>query len=111
MPMCLAPNSVQLFTHWDHPQGAFEVARVDRYLPVVQIHGQPDPAITDIRQRSKKGAARQEACLLNKLPVDLVEEAARQWTPEQMARRAELIRTWNPWVQSTGPSTQAGKKT
>lgn len=43
-----------LFTHWDYPQGAFEVVRVDRYLRVIQIDGQPDPALTDIRQRLYK---------------------------------------------------------
>lgn len=36
--------------------------------------------------------------------------AARQWTAAQKARQAELIRTWKPWDQSTGPVTQAGKK-
>ena len=63
-----------LFAHWDHPQGAFEVVRVDRYLRVIKIDRQPDPALTDIGQRSEKGAARQEA-LLVKLLVDPGEEA------------------------------------
>lgn len=36
--------------------------------------------------------------------------AARRWTAAQKARQAELIRTWKPWEQSTGPVTQAGKK-
>ena len=35
--------------------------------------------------------------------------AARTWTPEQRARQAELIRTWKPWSQSTGPKTPDGK--
>ena len=63
-----------LLTHWVHPQGAFEVVRVDRYLRVIQIDGQPEPALTDIRQRSEKGAARQGA-LLVKLLIDPGEEA------------------------------------
>lgn len=36
--------------------------------------------------------------------------AARRWTNAQKARQGELIRTWKPWEQSTGPVTQAGKK-
>ena len=36
--------------------------------------------------------------------------AARRWTDAQKARQAELIRTWKPWEQSTGPITQAGKE-
>ena len=35
--------------------------------------------------------------------------AARTWTPEQRARQAEKIRTWQPWRQSTGPKTPDGK--
>lgn len=35
--------------------------------------------------------------------------AARRWTAAQKARQAELIRTWKPWEQSTGPVTQARK--
>ena len=31
------------------------------------------------------------------------------WTPERRARQSELIRTWRPWDQSTGPRTDAGK--
>ena len=31
------------------------------------------------------------------------------WTPERRARQAELIRTWKPWQQSTGPRTAEGK--
>lgn len=57
-----------LFAHWDHPQGAFEVVRVDRHLRVIQIEGQPDPALTDIRQRSEKGAARQESLVEESCP-------------------------------------------
>ena len=32
-----------------------------------------------------------------------------RWTPESRAKQAELIRTWKPWEQSTGPRTDAGK--
>jgi hypothetical protein len=49
-----------LFTHWDHPQGAFEVVRVDRYLRVTPIDGQPDPALTDIGQCTGIVAARRD---------------------------------------------------
>jgi len=31
------------------------------------------------------------------------------WTPERRRRQAELIRTWKPWKQATGPSTPDGK--
>src|SRR5262245_36110202 len=31
------------------------------------------------------------------------------WTPERRARQAALIRTWQPWLGSTGPKTEAGK--
>ena len=31
------------------------------------------------------------------------------WTPERKQRQAELIRSWRPWEQSTGPKTEAGK--
>lgn len=34
---------------------------------------------------------------------------ANGWTPERRARQAELIRTWRPWEQSTGPRSEAGK--
>ena len=30
-------------------------------------------------------------------------------TPEHRRLRAELIRKWKPWEQSTGPRTEAGK--
>jgi len=33
----------------------------------------------------------------------------RQWTPEERQRQSELIRQWQPWKQSTGPRTVAGK--
>jgi len=33
-----------------------------------------------------------------------------RWTPEARARQADLIRTWQPWKQSTGPVTREGKK-
>ena len=32
-----------------------------------------------------------------------------KWTLEQRLRRAELIRQWKPWEQSTGPITAEGK--
>ena len=35
--------------------------------------------------------------------------AARNWTPEQRQRQAELIRRLSPWEQSTGPRTDEGK--
>ena len=35
---------------------------------------------------------------------------ANGWTPERRARQAELIRTWRPWEQSTGPTTAEGKR-
>jgi len=31
------------------------------------------------------------------------------WTPERRARQAELIKTWRPWEQATGPRSAAGK--
>ena len=31
------------------------------------------------------------------------------WTPERKASQAELIRTWIPWEQSTGPRSEAGE--
>ena len=34
---------------------------------------------------------------------------ANGWTPERRARQSELIRTWKPWEQSTGPRTDEGK--
>ena len=36
--------------------------------------------------------------------------AARRWTAAQKALQAELIRTWKPWEQLTGPVTQVGKE-
>lgn len=30
-------------------------------------------------------------------------------TPEHRKRQAELIRQWEPWKNSTGPSSQEGK--
>ena len=35
---------------------------------------------------------------------------ARQWTAEERARQAELIRAWKPWTASTGPKTYQGKQ-
>lgn len=32
------------------------------------------------------------------------------WTPERRARQAELIRSWKPWVKSTGPRSLEGKE-
>ena len=34
---------------------------------------------------------------------------ANGWTSERRARQAALIRTWQPWLKSTGPRTAAGK--
>ncbi len=31
------------------------------------------------------------------------------WTPERRARQAELIKSWKPWQQSTGPTSAEGK--
>ena len=31
------------------------------------------------------------------------------WTPERRARQAELIKTWKPWKQSTGPLSSEGR--
>jgi len=35
---------------------------------------------------------------------------ARQWTDEERQKQAQAIRRWQPWRQSTGPKTAAGKK-
>ncbi len=35
---------------------------------------------------------------------------ASGWTPERRRRQSELIRRWQPWRKSTGPTTQEGKK-
>lgn len=35
---------------------------------------------------------------------------ANGWTPERRARQAQLIRQWQPWRQSTGPRSDAGKQ-
>ena len=34
---------------------------------------------------------------------------ANGWTLERRARQSALIRTWQPWEQSTGPRTDEGK--
>jgi len=34
---------------------------------------------------------------------------ANGWTLERRQRQAELIRQWQPWVQSTGPKSAEGK--
>ena len=34
---------------------------------------------------------------------------ATPWTLERRQRQAELIRSWKPWEQSTGPKTPEGK--
>ena len=34
---------------------------------------------------------------------------ANGWTLERRQRQAELIRTWRPWEQSTGPRSDDGK--
>jgi hypothetical protein len=35
---------------------------------------------------------------------------ANGWTPERRQRQRELIQTWKPWQQSTGPKTDDGKR-
>ena len=35
---------------------------------------------------------------------------ATTWTPEGRALQAELIRTWQPWVKSTGPRSPEGRQ-
>ncbi|PXX09520.1 hypothetical protein C8R27_13621 [Nitrosomonas ureae] len=35
----------------------------------------------------------------------------RHWTPEERLKQAESIKTWQPWKQSTGAKTPAGKAT
>jgi hypothetical protein len=32
-----------------------------------------------------------------------------RWTEEARKRQSELIRSWQPWQKSTGPTTQQGK--
>ncbi|OQW86364.1 MAG: hypothetical protein BWK72_17910 [Rhodoferax ferrireducens] len=34
---------------------------------------------------------------------------ATTWTAERRARQSALIRQWQPWAQSTGPRSEAGK--
>ena len=34
---------------------------------------------------------------------------AQEQVPERRARQAALIRSWQPWLQSTGPKTEEGK--
>lgn len=63
-----------LFSHRDNPQGALEVICVDRYLGVVQVDRQADPAFSDICQRTEEGTTRQES-LFVELLVDSGEEA------------------------------------
>lgn len=36
---------------------------------------------------------------------------ANGWPSERRALQAELIKSWRPWDQSTGPRTAAGKST
>lgn len=31
------------------------------------------------------------------------------WSDERRARQAALIRTWRPWLSSTGPRSEQGK--
>lgn len=35
---------------------------------------------------------------------------ANGWTLERKLKQAALIQQWQPWKQSTGPKTPAGKK-
>jgi len=32
------------------------------------------------------------------------------WTPERRLRQAEQIRTWKPWMESTGPKSAEGRR-
>ncbi|OQW85781.1 MAG: hypothetical protein BWK72_20565 [Rhodoferax ferrireducens] len=34
---------------------------------------------------------------------------ATTWTQERRQRQRELIQQWQPWAQSTGPRSEAGK--
>lgn len=34
---------------------------------------------------------------------------AHGWTPERRARQAAMIQSWQPWRQSTGARTAAGR--
>ena len=36
--------------------------------------------------------------------------AARQWTEEQRKAQAERIKTYQPWLQSTGATSEEGKR-
>jgi len=31
------------------------------------------------------------------------------WSAERRARQAELVKTWRPWLRSTGPKTPTGE--
>jgi hypothetical protein len=33
-----------------------------------------------------------------------------RWTPESRQRQRELIQTWQPWQNSTGPQTEHGTR-
>lgn len=35
--------------------------------------------------------------------------ARNGWTAERRAKQAEAIRRWQPWLQSTGPTSDDGK--
>lgn len=35
--------------------------------------------------------------------------SAKGWTPERRQRQREAIRQWQPWNQSTGPTSTEGK--
>ena len=35
---------------------------------------------------------------------------ANGWNLERRKRQAKLIRQWQPWANSTGPKTEAGKQ-
>ena len=32
------------------------------------------------------------------------------WTPERRKRQTEMIKSWKPWKQSTGPKSEEGKE-
>lgn len=58
-------------------------------------------------QASDKTRAREK--LKSSNPDYWRQNMGKGWTSERRARQAELIRTWKPWEQSTGPRTAEGK--
>ena len=39
----------------------------------------------------------------------MTKQRADAWTAERRAKQSEMIHKWQPWDQSTGPRTDAGK--